>query len=703
VQSQTLDGILDAKRLTLSLLWYKRRFVLCDDGCFRRYEGDHLRDSSVIASDTVISKIGSNEFTVTFHQPSLHYHLRAGSSVDRDRWVAALSSAIRKTMPDFYDFEIFGLPVSFFRELIDGNGCEAAFEGMTTSNVKRSIIVPKTQATQLSLCAQMRREGDARVQNATWFVSHAWQMKFLDLVRALEAFFKDKPGAIIWIDLFSTSQHATFDRGPEWWQQTFMSAIGRMGRMVMVMTPWDNPICLTRAWCLIELYACRSSRSTFAVAFPPSERVRFLEQISERGDAFYDMLRKVNTAKSECSRESDRDRIFDAVRTMDGGFTALDRSVLQTMTDWLQQQLEEDLAAALTVGQVDVVFRMKSALGGLFHDKGEYDLALPLYVDCLSSRQLILGDDHPDTLRSLKIVAQLFRDKNESDLALPLYEECLARCNRVLGDHDTFSLSLIYDLADLYERKGEDGLALSLYEQCLKKRKLFLGLDHIDTRKSMDDFALLLYNRGEFDAALPLFDENLLQRQMVLGVDHPDTLRSLHGLAQLFTDMGNYDLALPLYEECLLKSKLILGDNHPTVLLALKNVLKLRQHFELISDSFEEEETLLSEEQMKLDFLEFDVFRATQALSRVDDDSFISVPVSGGQSWQDARSALERNRDELAEYLEQQKIAVGTHKHRGLRPCLIFPCSFTSIRKPWNRRRQSLRPQLSLRLPMSKR
>ncbi len=116
------------------------------------------------------------------------------------------------------------------------------------------------------------------------------------------------------------------------------------------------------------------------------------------------------------------------------------------------------------------------------------------------------------------------------------------------------------------------------------------------------------------------------------------------------------------------------------MLLALKNVLKLRQHFELISDSFEEEETLLSEEQMMLDMLEVDVQSATQALRRVDDDSFISVlPVSGGQSWQDARSALERNRDELAEYLEQQKIAVATYKHRGLRPCLIFPCSFTSI------------------------
>ena len=111
-------------------------------------------------------------------------------------------------------FPLDGLPLSFYRELIDANGGEAAFESLTTSNVKRSIIVPKTQNTMLSLCAHMRLEGDGRVKTATWFVSHAWQCKFVDVVRALEAFFADKPGAIIWMDLFLTSQHATFDQPP---------------------------------------------------------------------------------------------------------------------------------------------------------------------------------------------------------------------------------------------------------------------------------------------------------------------------------------------------------------------------------------------------------------------------------------------------------------------------------------------------------
>jgi hypothetical protein len=126
-----------------------------------------------------------------------------------------------------------------------------------------------------------------------------------------------------------------------------------MGQMVMVMTPWDYPICLTRAWCLIELYACRSSGGRFDVAFPPAERARFLSEIVDQAGAFYHMLGKVNTAKSECSRESDRQRIFAAVEGLDGGFRGLDRGVLH----------DDGVAAAAAAGGGSGVQRMRWTRG----------------------------------------------------------------------------------------------------------------------------------------------------------------------------------------------------------------------------------------------------------------------------------------------------------------------------------------------------
>ena len=89
-----LQGVLESR--ALRFFWNKRTFLLCADFTFRRYNGDEFRHSAAITSGTSVAKVGSTEFTVTFLQPDLHYHIRAGSSAERDRWVVALADAVRK-------------------------------------------------------------------------------------------------------------------------------------------------------------------------------------------------------------------------------------------------------------------------------------------------------------------------------------------------------------------------------------------------------------------------------------------------------------------------------------------------------------------------------------------------------------------------------------------------------------------------------
>jgi tetratricopeptide (TPR) repeat protein len=484
------------------------------------------------------------------------------------------STAAPATAP-VVSFPKDGLPPSYLRHFIDENGGESWFTGLTTSDVKHRIIVPKTRASKLSLCAQLQQEGDTCVQPATWFVSHAWQYKFLDLVTALEAFFADKPGAIMWLDLLSTSQHATFDKPPEWWQKTFCSAIGAMGQVVMVMTPWDSPVCLTRAWCLIELYACRSSDSEFCVALPPSERARFVKEMCEKAGAFYGMLSKVNTANSQCSRESDRDRIFAAVRGLEGGFTGLDRNVLHTMTEWLQRQLDAEIVVAASAGREDTEVSLMSALGGLLKDQGMYYRALPVFEDCLAKRKRILGEDHPDTLTSLNHLASLLECIGEYDRALPIFEDCLAKRRLILGEDHPDTLTSLNDLASLLESMEEYDRALPIFEDCLAKRRLILGEDHPDTLTSLNHLASLLESMEVYYRALPIFEDCLAKRRLILGEDHPDTLTSLHNVALILKSLGEYDRARPVYEDCLAKRKRILGEDHHDTLTSLNNLAGL--------------------------------------------------------------------------------------------------------------------------------
>jgi hypothetical protein len=86
-----LSGVFQTKRLALSFLWNTRRFTLCADGTFRRYDGEQLRHSAAITLTTSFAKVGDAEFTVTFLQPDLRYHIRAGSCAERDAWLSALA------------------------------------------------------------------------------------------------------------------------------------------------------------------------------------------------------------------------------------------------------------------------------------------------------------------------------------------------------------------------------------------------------------------------------------------------------------------------------------------------------------------------------------------------------------------------------------------------------------------------------------
>ena len=88
-----LEGELESK----SFLWHKRRFVLRSNSTFSRYNGADLRHSAVITGTTSVSETGSREFMLTFTEPELRYRIRACSSDERDRWVAALQGCIART------------------------------------------------------------------------------------------------------------------------------------------------------------------------------------------------------------------------------------------------------------------------------------------------------------------------------------------------------------------------------------------------------------------------------------------------------------------------------------------------------------------------------------------------------------------------------------------------------------------------------
>jgi hypothetical protein len=99
IDDALLDNGSTLSEATLSFMWNRRKYAIYTNNTFRRYDGDELRQISAITPSTVVTKVGSLEFTVSFFQRQsgevkLRYHLRAASSHSRDQWVHMLLSRI---------------------------------------------------------------------------------------------------------------------------------------------------------------------------------------------------------------------------------------------------------------------------------------------------------------------------------------------------------------------------------------------------------------------------------------------------------------------------------------------------------------------------------------------------------------------------------------------------------------------------------
>jgi hypothetical protein len=59
------------------------------------------------------------------------------------------------------------------------------------------------------------------------------------------------PQIFFWFDAFSVNQHRTLHDQQytgEWWRTIFARNIEAIGTVLLVLTPWNDPVPLTRAW-----------------------------------------------------------------------------------------------------------------------------------------------------------------------------------------------------------------------------------------------------------------------------------------------------------------------------------------------------------------------------------------------------------------------------------------------------------------------
>lgn len=128
--------------------------------------------------------------------------------------------------------------------------------------------------------------------------------------------------------------------------------------MLPLMSRWDDPVYVTRAWCLFELFiAIRNQRDVdIEVILPSSEKRAFAARMASGNCAALELvLDAIRAEGADASQSADLEAIRGFVTEIPGGFPALNETVRGHLRRWFEGQ-----GAVLSSARVETLRRCLS-------------------------------------------------------------------------------------------------------------------------------------------------------------------------------------------------------------------------------------------------------------------------------------------------------------------------------------------------------
>ncbi|EGD78506.1 mbre TPR repeat protein [Salpingoeca rosetta] len=489
------------------------------------------------------------------------------------------------------------------------------YQKMTTKEACDSVVIPRTKAKQCAYVDVMDSQHVGR--KATVFVSHAWRYKIVDVIGTLLEFAgeqgeddgEDKAQVFFWFDLFINNQNTdiTANLPQEWWSTTFKESIAAIGHVLLVLTPWHDPVPLTRAWCLWEIFCSASQEDVqLTIRLPNAERDALKEAVLETFEAVTDAMVRVQAERADAWDPKDKEMIFKAIE--DGvGFLHLNKVVKDQMRNWCfsemlsfvepadDEQVDTPQFARLcynvgvslkTAGRYDHALSLferslniylerhgpehanvagvYDAMAQVYESKGEHDRAQEYFQKSLQIALDTLGEEHPSTAGTYGKLGGVYESNGEYDRAIEYYQKSLKIQLDTLGEKHLDIATTYNGLGQVYSSKGEYDRAIHYYHKCLQTYLETLGKKHPYTATAYNNLGLVYKSKGEHDHAVEYFQQSLQIKLDTLGEEHPSTAGTYNNLGQMHYSKGEYDRAIHHYHKCLQIYLGTLGEKHPS-------------------------------------------------------------------------------------------------------------------------------------------
>jgi serine/threonine protein kinase/tetratricopeptide (TPR) repeat protein len=216
--------------------------------------------------------------------------------------------------------------------------------------------------------------------------------------------------------------------------------------------------------------------------------------------------------------------------------------------------------------------RSMNNLANVYRKQGRYNEAEKLNIKVLEVRRSVFGEEHPDTLTSMNNLANVYSDQGRYDEAEKLHVKNLEIRRRVLGEEHPKTLTSMNNLTNVYVDQGRYDEAEKLHKKTLEIQRRVLGEEHPKTLTSMSNLAIVYKAQGRYDEAEKMHKKTLEIRRRLLGEEHPDTLISMNKLAIVYNRQSRYNEAEKLYKKALEIQRRILGEEHPDTMRSMTNL-----------------------------------------------------------------------------------------------------------------------------------
>ncbi|XP_063723102.1 uncharacterized protein LOC134851102 [Symsagittifera roscoffensis] len=481
---------------------------------------------------------------------------------------------------------------------------------LTTSEALTKNILPETKKQQcayVTLYAKSKNSaGVPFVSTANVFVSHAWKYKLADLIQTcLDYAEKSKEGnkMFFWIDLFTNNQNTATSKDQSWWSDNFRSIIGLIGTTLLVLSPWNNPIPLTRAWCLWEILCTVQEKAKLVVALPADQNKLFNEAIKQDFTAILTEFSNIQSKKAEASRVEDKEMIFGQIQATHS-FHQLDSLVKDQLRQWLFttaehiiQQSSSQTDQTLETGKLLIqIASWYSQLGKLEEAEQVFSRAEKIFTSfpAEEKQQLAMASLHNNR-------GYMYSERGKHDEALKNFQEAVKL--RMKHEKDSLEIASLYNnIGSIYGNVGNYDKAFEYYEKDMKiKEKLISNssssFEKYSLATSLNNLSMHYLNYKDDTVKAKELGEKALKLAIEsFGADHYGLDKFYECMGTICLYNGELETAVETLEKAAKISRVNLGANHvnvgnikTTLGLAYKKLGKI----ELAIECYKESERVL--------------------------------------------------------------------------------------------------------------